>query len=80
MGHRARNGSLRGYPIDFGKSFLDRDVPVGIGSGCEGWRSMVEGFGAGFSACATSDIHHFTPTGLKGIKECVTFEKGICDG
>jgi len=63
-----RDGSLRGYPIDFGKQFLQYGVPVIIGSGCEGHRSMLEGFNAGFDGCGTSNVHHWTYTGMKGIK------------
>jgi imidazole glycerol phosphate synthase subunit HisF len=63
-----RDGSLRGYPIDFAKPYLDLGIPVILGSGCEGFRSMLAGFEAGADACSTSNIHHFTPTTMRGIK------------
>ena len=63
-----RDGSLRGYPLDYCKQFLDLGVPVVIGSGCEGYRSMLEAFETGVDAVSTSNIHHFTPTTMAGIK------------
>ena len=64
-----RDGSLRGYPIEWGKRFLEYGIPVIIGSGCEGYRSMLQGFRAGFDACATSNIHHFSRFGMKNIRD-----------
>jgi cyclase len=71
-----RDGSLRGYPLAFGSRFLSVGVPVIIGSGCEGYRSMLQGFEAGFDACATSNIHHFSPTGMKSMKTLLQ-QKGV---
>jgi len=71
-----RDGSLRGYPLEFAERFMGAGIPVVLGSGCEGYRSMLKGFEAGADACSTSNIFHFTPSGMKGIKRAL-LKRGV---
>lgn len=64
-----RDGSLRGYDLEFARKALAGSIPVVLGSGCCGYRSMEHGFKAGAAAVSTSNIHHFTPSTIKGIRQ-----------
>lgn len=70
-----RDGSLLGYNLpvlhEIARSV---SIPVVIGGGCGGWRSMKEAFDAGADGCVTSVIHHFTETSLKGFKRALLDE------
>jgi len=57
----ARDGSLQGYDLELigcAEKLIDR--PIVAMSGCGTPAHMIEGFRWGASACATSNIFHFT--------------------
>lgn len=62
-----RDGSLRGYPIEFAKQFSKLGVSLILGSGCGSWKDMLKGFEFA-EGCSTSNIHHLTQTGMKAFK------------
>lgn len=66
------DGSLEGYDNDLIREVSSVvSVPVIAMSGCGTARHMVEGFEAGASACATSNIFHFTSTHVRRFKQVI---------
>lgn len=67
-----RDGSLLGYDVKTIQAIAGKiNIPVIAMSGCGTPQHMIEGFQAGASACATSNIFHFTSTHVRRFRETI---------
>ena len=67
-----RDGSLLGYDLPVITAISDVvSVPVIAMSGCGTPQHMIEAFEAGASACATSNIFHFTTAHVRRFRETI---------
>ena len=65
-----KDGSLEGYDNELNREVADAvDVPVLVCGGAGKWQHFVDGFNEGnASAVCTTNIYHFTETGIKSAK------------
>jgi len=73
----SRDGSLQGYDVDFIRELAALfNKPIIAMSGCGVPGHMIDAFNAGASACATSNIFHFTRKHVAMFKRKIA-EAGI---